>query len=119
MENQFARQPRPNATWLWQAVTGAALLLLLGLHFVAQHFVAAGGLRNFSDVVSYLRNPVILALELLFLVVVASHGLLGVRSILFDLGLSNTAERRITRALTVVGLVTVVYGVWLSWVIIR
>jgi succinate dehydrogenase hydrophobic anchor subunit len=119
MENRFAGQPRPSTAWLWQAATGGALLLLLGLHFVAQHFVAVGGLRGFSDVVAYLRNPVILGLELLFLMVVTSHALLGVRSILFDLGLSAMAERRITRALAVVGMLTMSYGMWLTWIIIR
>lgn len=119
MENPFARQPRASTTWLWQAGTGMALLFLVGAHFVAQHFVAAGGLRNFSDVVTYLHVPVILVLEVSFLVVVTTHALLGVRSILFDLGLSEDSERRVTRVLTVIGVLTVSYGIWLTWVIIR
>ncbi|HEX8919343.1 MAG TPA: hypothetical protein VF898_12625 [Chloroflexota bacterium] len=119
MENPFAREPRPSVSCLWQAATGMALLFLLGLHFVAQHFVAAGGLRSFSDVVSYLRNPVILGLELLFLVVVTSHALLGVRSILFDFGLSARMQQRVSKTLTLIGVLTATYGVWLTWVIIQ
>lgn len=99
-------------SWFWQAVTGLALLLLLGVHFVAHHFVAEGGIRDFNQVIQYLSNPVIIVLELAFLIVVTAHGLLGVRSILFDLGLSARAERVVTYAMTVIGAGTVLYGFW-------
>jgi hypothetical protein len=42
-----------------------------------------------------------------------------VRAILFDLGLSDQAERRVTQALAAVGVVTIGYGLWLTWVVIR
>ena len=105
--------------WIWQAVTGAALIFLSALHMVAQHFVVEGGLRDYQDVQEYLRNPIILALEVLFLISVTSHALLGVRAILFDFGLKPTTEKRISQALTVFGLVAVAYGIWLTWVVIR
>ena len=89
MENPFAEEPKPTAAWLWQVFTGIGLVILLGLHFIANHFIAKGGLRDFADVVAYLRNPVILVLEILFLLCVTSHALLGVRAILVDLGLSE------------------------------
>jgi len=119
MENPFEQEPRASASWLWQVITGVALLLLLGLHFIANHFVATGGLRDFADVASYLRTPVILVLEVLFLVVVTTHALLGVRGILLDFGLSARAEQWVSRALAVVGIVTIGYGLWLTWVIIH
>ena len=119
MDNPFAQQPKSTTTWLWQAFTGVALVLLLGLHFVANHFIAQGGLRNFSDVVSYLHNPIILVLEVSFLVVVTSHALLGVRAILLDFGLSDHAAQFASRVLTAVGMLTVGYGLWLTWVIIH
>jgi hypothetical protein len=50
-----------------------------------------GGLRNFDDMVGYLRNPVVL--EMLFLVMVATHAMLGVRSIVLDLGVCDRVER--------------------------
>ena len=89
MENPFAEEPKPTAAWLWQVFTGIGLVILLGLHFIANHFIAKGGLRDFADVVAYLRNPAILVLEVLFLLCVTSHALLGVRAILVDLGLSE------------------------------
>lgn len=119
MENPFAQEPKKSWTWYWQVFTGIALLLLLGLHFIANHFIARGGLRDFADVVSYLRNPIVLVLEVLFLVVVTIHAMLGVRAIVLDFGISERAEKLLGQALTVVGVLTVGYGLWLTWVIVH
>ena len=101
-----------------QALTGALLVVLLGLHMVVQHFVVAGGLRNFDQVVQYLSNPFVFLLEIAFLIVVTWHALLGVRAILLDLGLKPAAERKLSTTLTIIGVVVVAYGVWLSATII-
>lgn len=69
--------------------------------------------------VAYLRTPIILVLEVLFLIVVTSHALLGVRAILLDLGPSDGVEKRLSQVLTVLGVLTVGYGLWLTWIIIR
>jgi len=119
MKNPFAEEPKASSTWYWQMFTGIALVLLLGLHFIANHFIVKGGLRDFADVVSYLRNPIILVLEVLFLVVVTIHAMLGVRAIVMDFGISDRAEKRLGQALTVVGVLTVAYGLWLTWVIVH
>ncbi len=119
IENPFAQESKASWNWLWQVFTGVALLVLLGLHFIANHFIAKGGLRDFADVVSYLRNPIILVLEVLFLVVVTTHAMLGVRAIVMDFGLSDRAEKRLSQALTALGVLTVGYGLWLTWVIIH
>lgn len=104
--------------WIWQAVSGAAVLVLVTLHMIANHFVVKDGLRSFADVVAYLSNPVIVVLEVLFLVFVTWHALLGLRAILFDFGLSPRAERAITWILAVFGVGTVAYGLWLTSVIV-
>jgi len=100
-----------------QAVTGMLVLVLVTLHMIANHFVVKSGLRDFADVVAYLSNPVVVALEVLFLVVVTWHGLLGLRAVLFDFGFSRRTESWITRILWVVGVAIVAYGLWLTWVI--
>lgn len=116
--NARARSGLGNLGWVWQAVTGVGLLVLLGLHFAAHHFVVEGGLRDFQQVQEYIGNPLILILEVLFLIVVTPHALLGVRAILFDLQFSDTMEKLIDRALWVVGIATVLYGFWLTWAIV-
>jgi len=117
MDNPYAKEPEATTGWLWQVITGIALVLLLGLHIIANHFIVKGGLRTFADVLAYLRNPVFLVLEALFLVVVASHAMLGVRAILLDFGLSPHAEKFVSRALSIIGVLTVGYGLWLTWAI--
>lgn len=119
MENPFAKEPKASSTWYWQLITGIALVLLLGLHFIANHFIAKGGIRDFADVVSYLRNPIVLVLEVLFLISVATHAMLGIRAIVIDFGISAIAEKRLSQALVAIGVLTVAYGLWLTWTIIH
>ena len=105
--------------WLLQAVSGILLVVLVGLHWVAQHFLAAGGLRTYADVAAYLRQPVIFGLEAAFLIVVTTHALLGVRAILLDLGLGPRADHVLRWALALVGAATVWYGLDLTLAVIR
>ncbi len=104
------------ARWIWiiQAVSGIALVGLVAAHLVAQHYLAAGGLRTYAEVVDYLRQPVALGLELAFLVVVTAHALLGVRAIIVDLGPSRRLQQRTDIALWIVGFAMVVYGIQLT-----
>jgi succinate dehydrogenase cytochrome b556 subunit len=103
--------PRHAPVFVGQVVSGALLIVLLGLHMVAQHFIVPTGLRFYEDVIEWLNNPVMIVIEVAFLVFVTYHALVGVRAILFDFGFSERTERRITNVLWVVGIGTIVYGV--------
>ena len=118
-ENAFDQESKPTVAWLWQVVTGVGLLALLGLHMIANHFIAKGGLRDYAAVVAYLRNPIILVLEILFLVCVTTHALLGVRAIFLDFGVSDRVELMLSRVLKWVGVLTVVYGLVVMWFVVR
>jgi succinate dehydrogenase cytochrome b556 subunit len=109
---------RSSWAWIAQAVTGVLVLVLVTVHMIANHFIVSRGLRDYQDVVSYLSNPIVVVWELVFLAVVTWHGLLGLRSILFDFGFSSRTERRITALLTVFGVAAVAYGMWLTAVIV-
>jgi len=117
--NTFDRESKPTVAWLWQVFTGVGLVVLLGLHMVANHFIAKGGLRDYAAVVAYLRNPIILVLEILFLVCVTTHALLGVRAIFLDFGVSDRVEQLVTRALKWIGVLTVGYGLIVMWFVIK
>lgn len=119
VERMMDKRKRSSWGWFWQAVTGIALVLLLGLHMIAHHFVAEGGLRDYQQVVDYLANPLIIVTEIAFLIAVTAHAVLGVRAILFDLGLSPQLERAITMVGTVIGVLTVLYGLWLTYTIVQ
>jgi succinate dehydrogenase hydrophobic anchor subunit len=110
---------RRSQTWKATASSGVALLVLVTVHMVAHHFVVeeVGGLRTYAQVLDYISNPVMFVLEALFLLVVTIHAMLGLRSVLFDFGLSTRSKRLITRGLLVLGIVTVAYGVTLIGVL--
>lgn len=97
--------------WLGQTLSGILLLALLGLHWVAQHFLAAGGLRTYAEVVAYLKNPLVFVMELAFLVIVTCHALLGLRAIILDLGPSRKVIQRLDFGLALVGIITLLYGI--------
>ncbi|MCI0636765.1 MAG: hypothetical protein L0206_23040 [Actinobacteria bacterium] len=101
--------------WRWIAFTGAALLLLVSVHMVANHFVVetTGGLRTYRQVLDYLANPLIFAIESAFLIVVTMHAMLGIRSVLLDLGFGERGRARIDRVLLALGTITVAYGFFL------
>jgi succinate dehydrogenase hydrophobic anchor subunit len=109
---------KPSWGWILQAVTGVFVLVLITVHMVANHFIVSRGLRDFHDVIAYLSNPFVIAWEVVFLVVVTWHGLLGLRAVLFDFGFGPRAQRRISLLLAAVGVVAVVYGMWLTAVIV-
>ncbi len=104
--------------WIWQALTGILLVILLGLHMVEQHFIAEGGLRTYSEVIAYMQNPWVVVWEVAFLLVVVAHALLGVRSIALDTGLSGRAARRLTTVLVIVGIGLIGYGLYLTFALL-
>ena len=110
-------QPGENA-WIWliKIVTGPLLLLILILHFLANHFLGsmASGLMTYGDVVRYFRNPVIPLIEVLFLVTVVTHSLIGLRGILLDMNPSRAVLAMCSWFLGLAGLSAVVYGTWLA-----
>jgi succinate dehydrogenase hydrophobic anchor subunit len=102
---------RPSS-WLSTALTGMALLVLVTVHMVAHHLVVeeVGGLRTYDQVLAYVGHPLILATEATFLVVVTWHAMLGLRAVMLDLALPARLERLVRPGVTVLGIVTIVYG---------
>jgi succinate dehydrogenase hydrophobic anchor subunit len=105
--------------WRATAFTGIALLVLVTVHMVAHHFVveSVGGLRTYDQVLDYIANPVIFAIESVFLVVVTVHAMLGLRSVLFDVATGEWARAWISRGLVALGALTIAYGLVLIGVL--
>lgn len=103
---------RAGRLWLLQALTGAVLVGVLAVHLVAQHFLAPGGLRDYANVVEYLRQPLAAVIEVMLLGSVVLHACLGIRSSLVDV-LGETGLRRVTIGLACAGILAIGYGIWL------
>ena len=110
-------QPKPQegaSLWLIKIFTGMAVIIVLGIHLVVNHLVAPNGLLSYADVIAYYKNPIIPAMEILFLVIVVSHSLLGLRSILLDLQPSQIILKWVDRAMLGIGTTAIIYGTWLA-----
>ena len=103
-------------TWLWlvKIVTGPLLVILLLVHFIVNHFVAENGLLSYADIVAYYQNPLIPAMEILFLATVVTHSLIGLRGIILDLKPSRSVLKVIDWILVIGGISAVSYGTWLA-----
>lgn len=104
--------------WLLKIITGALVIILLFVHLVVNHFTAPNGLLSYHEVAVYLSNPWIGLMESTFLVIVVSHSLIGLRSILLDLKPSRSLLSAINWVFSVVGIGSVIYGIWLIRVIV-
>jgi succinate dehydrogenase / fumarate reductase, membrane anchor subunit len=98
-----------------QRITGAALLLLLILHFWVEHFTAevrTAGLTFETVQRRFFQNRWFIAIDIAFLLIALYHGLNGVRNIIFDYGRVTAPYRRIvTLLLVVVGLIVAYWGI--------
>jgi succinate dehydrogenase / fumarate reductase membrane anchor subunit len=105
-------------TWLWliKIVTGPLLLLVLGLHFTVNHYLGSmpSGLMTYDDIVRYFQNPVIVGIEILFLVTVVTHSLIGFHGILLDMHPSRNLLVIFTWLHLLLGVSAVLYGIWLA-----
>lgn len=113
-------KPR-EGTWLWlyKMVAGGLIVVLLAVHFIVNHLVAPEGLLTYNDVVRYYTNPIIPIMEIVFLILVISHSLIGLRSIIMDLNPSARLLRIIDIVFWIGGVAFTIYGIWLVVVIVQ
>lgn len=113
------QKPQEGA-WLWllKIIAGLLIVIVMGIHFWVNHLVAPGGLLSYADVLAYYQNPIIPIMEIIFLVFVVTHALLGLRSILLDLNPKQSVLRWINLGLLLLGIIAIVYGTWLIFFVV-
>ena len=119
--SRYVSAPRAGETmWLWliKMITGPLLVILLLIHFVVNHFIAETGLLTYADVVAYYRNPIVPIMEILFLITVVAHSLIGLRGILLDLNPTRHLLKVMDWGLIIAGIAAIAYGIWLALVIV-
>ena len=99
--------------WLLQAILGILLVVLLSVHLIVNHWVAPQGLLTYADIVRYYDLPGIALMEAGFLIIVTSHCLLGLHSIVLDLNPPTFIRRTTTQFLIILGAITIFYGIYL------
>lgn len=113
--------PKPGETaWLWllKILSGVLIVVVLGIHFVVNHYLAPEGLLDYAGVVAYYQNLFVPIMEGAFLVLVVVHSLLGVRGIVLDLNPTSRVLRIFDISITLFGCAAIVYGLWLLSVVV-
>jgi succinate dehydrogenase hydrophobic anchor subunit len=109
-------KPKPQeSTWIWlyKMIAGVMILVVLVIHLIVNHLVAPGGLLSYTDVIRYYKNPIIPIMEIFFLIVVVSHSLLGIRSIVLDLNPKPNLVKTFDWICVILGAGAILYGIWL------
>jgi succinate dehydrogenase / fumarate reductase, membrane anchor subunit len=101
--------------WYLQRITGAALLVLLIMHFWVEHYSVEARTQGITyEVVQnrFFRNPWFVAIDLSFLFIALYHGLNGVRNIILDFSFVKRAARPfVTGGLVGFGVLVAYWGV--------
>ena len=115
IETKSIRKPdEATGLWLVKVLLGVLIVVILTIHLIVNHYVGEGALLTWQNVVDYFSNPWIVFMEITFLVVVVSHSLIGMRSIILDLNPSKGKMKIVDWVLTIIGIVSIVYGIWLA-----
>ena len=69
--------------WLFQRVTGVALVIMLGVHFVIMHYMGSGPV-TYEKVAPRLASGAYKAWELMFLALAGWHAMNGLKLIIDD-----------------------------------
>ncbi|MEI6451157.1 MAG: hypothetical protein WCP98_14615 [Actinomycetes bacterium] len=102
--------------WLGQRVTAVLVIVTIMVHLVLTHFIAIGEL-SFDNIGARLAGGAVLVNDIVLLVAVVYHGLNGLRMVVLDWGLASRGGRRLFDVvLWLVGVSSIVYGIWALWV---
>jgi succinate dehydrogenase / fumarate reductase membrane anchor subunit len=117
--SSYVSSPRPGeTTWIWlvKIATGPLLILVLILHLTVNHYIGSlpSGLMTYNDIIHYYQNPIIPAIEILFLILVVTHSLIGLRGIVLDMNPSRQVLSVVTWLMSLLGIASVFYGIWLA-----
>ena len=70
--------------WLFQRVSGVALVVLLGIHFILIHYTGELGPVTYEKVAFRLADPMYKAMQLLFLLLGLYHAMNGIKLVIDD-----------------------------------
>jgi succinate dehydrogenase hydrophobic anchor subunit len=113
---------RESKLWFWHIITAVIILVLLGLHMGIMHLGAildALGLGSAeptksAEVFHRSQQLCFLITYILLLGAALFHGLYGLRSMLFELSFSKSAEKLIGGVCAIAGFALFLYGSYVA-----
>ena len=117
IENKALLNREKSKLWFVKVLAGLLIIFFMTLHMIVNHLIAPEGLLSYQDVLNYYQNPIIPIIEILFLITVITHCLLGLRSIILDLNPAAGLMRKLDVSLLLLGLLSAIYGILLVIII--
>ena len=106
-------------TWFLQRISAVILLIALGLHIGFLHFSNTGEPLNYSDIMTRLKTPVFISLDILLLIFGLYHALYGLYSVFLDFDSGKKERVVVLGLLVVVGLGFAGFGIFSLFYITR
>ncbi|MBN1503469.1 MAG: hypothetical protein JW952_00230 [Candidatus Eisenbacteria bacterium] len=108
---------RESTLWTWHLVAGAVILVLLGIHMFIMHLAdffgtVQGDVLEFSSVMERSLDATFAVMYVVLLAAALYHGLYGLRNIIFELSISERAERVISVLLVLAGVALFLVGAY-------
>ncbi|MCX5801796.1 MAG: hypothetical protein NTX17_10490 [Candidatus Eisenbacteria bacterium] len=107
---------RESTFWTWHLLAGLVILVALGIHMFVMHLSRLlgiggdGGVLAWSSVAGRSTSVAFAVMYVVLLGAALYHGLYGLRTIIFELSLSERAEKIISTLIVLVGVVLFVAG---------
>jgi succinate dehydrogenase hydrophobic anchor subunit len=118
---------RESRLWFWHILSAVVILVLLGLHMGTMHLsellhmagIGSGDPVESSQVFQRSRQGIYMITYILLLGTGLFHGLYGLRSIFFEVSLSQSLEKTIGGVLAVAGIALFLYGSYVAVVVFQ
>lgn len=114
-------------TYLWfaQIVTGAILVIFLGIHMVMMHLddilgffgTDIGEPASWTSIMERADQGLWLGFYIAFLALVLYHGLNGLHGVIFELSLSPRGEQITTRVIVALGIIAFGLGTYVPLIL--
>ncbi|MCP4576188.1 MAG: succinate dehydrogenase, hydrophobic membrane anchor protein [Deltaproteobacteria bacterium] len=98
--------------WLIQRISAVILVIALGLHIGFLHFANAGEPLNYADIMTRLKTPVLISLDILLLIFGLYHALYGLYAVFLDFDSGNKERIVVLGVLILMGLGFVGFGIF-------
>lgn len=107
------------AYWTWFIIAALVILVFGGLHIIVMHVPvfgfynpAGGSVTAWENVAFRSQHPFVVFTYVILLAAALYHGLYGLRTIVFELGLSKSFQETLTVLLWILGVILFCVGTY-------
>jgi len=123
MSEQIVATSKVAGTWAWflQRLSAILLVIFLGIHLYAAHFMGVSAetgdepLLSYEEVSLRLDQVLYIVVDYGMLSMVLLHGLNGLRTVMLDFDMFVRRRKLVDVGLWVVGIATMIWGIVILW----